>query len=331
MANELQISLDPFNATGLTLLGKVYASTGLQLGADVAMTEDSTGVYTGDYALGAVADGAYMVRFQTATKMYGTGELYVRGGVEVTQQNFFNPATDTVANVTLVDTTTTNTDMRGTDGANTTAPDNASVASILADTNELQTNQGNWNTATGFSTPTNVTDAQASIIAEVNANEGKIDALETKASRLDALIEDSTGDRFTAKALETAPTAEMSESELHTALDSYTNKDDWKSSSVDLSSVLTAIGNLNDVSTADLDAALATYDAPTLTEMTAAFTELKGATWTTANTLEAITTAIGSGGTTPAEIWAYATRGLTQQVDVDSAAIASAILNTTAP
>lgn len=39
-----------------------------------------------------------------------------------------------VSNVTLVATTTTNTDMRGTDGANTVAPDNASIAAILADT-----------------------------------------------------------------------------------------------------------------------------------------------------------------------------------------------------
>jgi hypothetical protein len=43
--------------------------------------------------------------------------------------------------------------MRGTDGANTTvpntiAPDNASITSILADTNELQLSQGDWATAT---------------------------------------------------------------------------------------------------------------------------------------------------------------------------------------
>jgi len=42
--------------------------------------------------------------------------------------NNFDPATDTVANVTLVDTVTTNTDMRGTDGANTVVPDNANIA-----------------------------------------------------------------------------------------------------------------------------------------------------------------------------------------------------------
>lgn len=36
--------------------------------------------------------------------------------------DYFDPAADTVAHVTLVDTCTTNTDMRGTDGANTTTP-----------------------------------------------------------------------------------------------------------------------------------------------------------------------------------------------------------------
>jgi len=86
--------------------------------------------------------------------------------------NDFDPAADTVAHVTLVDTTTTNTDMVAA------APSAASIAdavwdeastghtdagkagaqvwtdldAVLADTNELQTNQGNWLTATGFST-----------------------------------------------------------------------------------------------------------------------------------------------------------------------------------
>ncbi len=46
----------------------------------------------------------------------------------------FDPATDTIANVTLVATCTTNTDMRGTDGANTTTPlDASATASALWD------------------------------------------------------------------------------------------------------------------------------------------------------------------------------------------------------
>ncbi len=47
--------------------------------------------------------------------------------------SYFDPANHVVAHVTLVDTVTTNTDMRGTDGANTTAPDNAGIASAAAD------------------------------------------------------------------------------------------------------------------------------------------------------------------------------------------------------
>jgi hypothetical protein len=44
-------------------------------------------------------------------------------------------------------------------------------------------------------------------------------------ARINALIEDAGGDRFKAKVLELAPTAEMSEAELHAALDSYTAED----------------------------------------------------------------------------------------------------------
>jgi hypothetical protein len=58
-----------------------------------------------------------------------TDELQQNQGDWLTATGFstFDPATDTIANVTLVDTTTTNTDMRGTDGANTVAPDNAGI------------------------------------------------------------------------------------------------------------------------------------------------------------------------------------------------------------
>lgn len=57
--------------------------------------------------------------------------------------NDFDPVTDVVARVTLVDTTTTNTDMRGTDGANTIAPDNASIAAIQAKTDSLTFTKAN--------------------------------------------------------------------------------------------------------------------------------------------------------------------------------------------
>jgi len=52
--------------------------------------------------------------------------------------DYFDPATDTVANVALVDTTTTNTDMRGTDGANTVTPPTAAQIRSEIDTNSTQ-------------------------------------------------------------------------------------------------------------------------------------------------------------------------------------------------
>ena len=53
-----------------------------------------------------------------------------------------------------------------------TAPDNASITSILADTNELQLNQGNWLTATGFSTlvATDIVTGGAITTSSGNAN-----------------------------------------------------------------------------------------------------------------------------------------------------------------
>ena len=66
--------------------------------------------------------------------------------------------------------------MRGTDNAllaaSYTVPDNASITAILADTNELQLNQGNWLTATGFSTlvATDIVSGGAITTSAGNAN-----------------------------------------------------------------------------------------------------------------------------------------------------------------
>jgi hypothetical protein len=74
---------------------------------------------------------------------------------DISALNDFNPATDVVARVTLVDTTTTNTDMRGTNNAllaaSYTAPDNAGivangVAIAAIPTNPLLTNDARLDT-----------------------------------------------------------------------------------------------------------------------------------------------------------------------------------------
>ncbi len=57
--------------------------------------------------------------------------------VTATGFSTFDPGIDTVANVTLVATTTTNTDMRGTDSANAIAPNNADIAAIKNKTDQF--------------------------------------------------------------------------------------------------------------------------------------------------------------------------------------------------
>lgn len=107
------------------------------------------------------------------------------------------------------------------------------VDSILEDTNELQTNQGNWLTATGFST-------------------------------------------------------HSAEDVWSVATRSLTDKAGFT-----ISGTKTTLDDLNDISSGDVSTAcgtaLDTYDPPTATEMASAFTEIKGATWSSAtDTLEHI-------------------------------------------
>lgn len=269
MADELRyIGLD--TQSGLTLTAQIYGEDGVQVGASISVSEvGSTSIYTGD--MPAVGAATYSVRFFNGSTVLGVGEIEWDGTQEVTARdlaasiaalNDFDPASDTVARVTLVDTVTANTDMRGTDGANTTAPntvapDNASIAAILADTNELQSNQASFATATGFATAADIASALASYDGPTKA---ELDASEA------AII----------AALPTPD--EMTAAELHTALDSYTNKDDWKADvsgiSVDAASIYTyftasnredafkadvsglatgsAISSLNDISAADV-------------------------------------------------------------------------------
>jgi hypothetical protein len=261
MANELNIQLDPFSDSGLTLIAKGFNPDGTQLGSNITMTEvGSRAYYTASFSLVSVTDGAYLVSFETATDFYGQGVLYVKNGDEldlsdvetetlaagretniiseidaneakidlietkaqadsrqailvsehndtqadITALNDFNPATDTVANVTLVDTTTTNTDMRGTDSANTIAPDNAGITQIQTDISNLNditasdvyaeftsgTNEDAFKAdVSALATEANATANTNNIVAEVNANEVKIDIID---SNVDSILADTS-------------------------------------------------------------------------------------------------------------------------------------------
>tara|TARA_R110000824_G_scaffold233208_1_gene421404 strand:+ start:2412 stop:2918 length:507 start_codon:yes stop_codon:yes gene_type:complete len=99
MSNELNIQLDPFSNTALTLIARVYAKDGTeQTGSPVVCSEVASALYTGNFALASISDDAYSVRFETNTpdELYGTGKLFVRNAEEVTQEGFFNPTLDEV-------------------------------------------------------------------------------------------------------------------------------------------------------------------------------------------------------------------------------------------
>jgi len=144
----------------------------------------------------------------------------------------FNPATDTVARVTLVDTCTTNTDMRGTNGAYTGTPPTADAIGTDAASKVLATPAYKLATnASGYVTYANAAPPSAATIASQvvsslgtgstltacltatgfsthSANDVKT-AMEANGSKLDHLWEMTEDDggvrRFTANALEQAP------------------------------------------------------------------------------------------------------------------------------
>jgi hypothetical protein len=90
----------------------------------------------------------------------------------------YDPATHKVQGVVLVDTTTTNADMRGTDGANTTEPDNASIAAIKAKTDSLT-----------FTTPNKVDTSAEAIIAAADIRSAVGLAGANLDEQLDAIID----------------------------------------------------------------------------------------------------------------------------------------------
>ena len=87
-------------------------------------------------------------------------------------------------------------------------------------------NKGDYK-ATGFNT---VTPDAAGVAAGLHAaTDAKVDAVQTQTDKLDNMItEESGANEFTTAALANAPTAGMDADDLHTALDSYSNKGDWK-------------------------------------------------------------------------------------------------------
>ena len=120
---------------------RIGAPAGASVSADIAVIESQTDDI-GIAGAGLTALGGMSTAMKAEVKAEADTALTDYDGPTNAEMvartllaaSYFDPSVDAVANVTLVDTTTNNTDMRGTDGANTTAPDNAGIAAIELDT-----------------------------------------------------------------------------------------------------------------------------------------------------------------------------------------------------
>lgn len=104
------------------------------------------GLSTFDAAADAVANVTLVATCTTNTDMRGTDSAntvapdnagITSNGTAIGSLNNFNPSSDTVLNVTTVGTCVLNSDMRGTDNANTVAPANGDITGIKAKTDSL--------------------------------------------------------------------------------------------------------------------------------------------------------------------------------------------------
>ena len=106
----------------------IYISTGTVGGVSVI------GEVVGNFTIGLSAAAVDLANGTDGLTALKTGidaipTTAMRGTDNALLAASINLTAGAVDSVTLVDTTTTNTDMRGTDGANTTAPDNAGISS----------------------------------------------------------------------------------------------------------------------------------------------------------------------------------------------------------
>jgi len=256
MADELKY-IGREDETGLTLTAEIYGENGAQVGAAISATEiGTTAIYTAD--MPSVAAAMYAIRFFNGTTVVGSGSIDWNGTVEVTARelkadiaalNDFDPANDTVARVTLVDTVTTNTDMRGTDSANTVAP----------------------------ATPTDLANTQMAIILEVQQSEADVIAALPDVSGLATAAALSTVDTnvdqllLDVAAIPSAPSAAAIYAEFTSGSNEDAFKADASGLSVDLSPVLTAINGLN-----DFDPVNDPVARVTLVDTTTANTDMRG-------------------------------------------------------
>jgi hypothetical protein len=102
MSNELQYYGDPAVDAGLTVVARVYDSSGVQVGSDVATTEvGALAIYRGDMPV--AVEGSYGVRFFSGTLLLGQETISWDGTAEKINAS----TSDVTANETKIDTAIT--------------------------------------------------------------------------------------------------------------------------------------------------------------------------------------------------------------------------------
>lgn len=116
-----------------------------------SLEHDASYILLGTPINGTIASDIDAVKTETASIKVDTGtdlpnqitNLNNLSQAEIVSSGPITTLAGNVVNVTNVNVTANNTDMRGTDGANTLAPDNASIGQILGDTTDIQATLGN--------------------------------------------------------------------------------------------------------------------------------------------------------------------------------------------
>ena len=173
--NALQAVAGDFKATGFSTFNPASDSVTVGTNNDksgYALSQSFPANFS-DLIIGTGGDAG---KVTTSNPAAGSGSSHTAADVA-------NLILDNPANKLVTDSSgrVTAENMRGTDGANTVAPDNASISAILADTNELQGNQGDWATATGFSTHS-AADVRNSLQAVANDFKANVSGLASQSS-----------------------------------------------------------------------------------------------------------------------------------------------------
>lgn len=228
MANELNFYGD-LTQTGLTVVARVYDSSGVQEGGDVDCFETgSLAIYVGN--MPSLAAGQYGVRFFSGSTLLSQGVINWDG----TQEYDLIGAADvsslaTAAAVAAIPTTDNVADLAPVLNA-IAALNDLSVADVEGSNLAKEASLTALATAVGLiPTTDNVADIAPVLTAISGLND--VTPAEVRAAFNDADFQDKN-----------------TEAEIHAWLDTYANKDNWKATAttVDLTPVLNAISGLND-------------------------------------------------------------------------------------